>query len=91
MSALEEFRAATHKFCVRTDGGSFCNGIAVREIDKCLRIEDVCRILNYLYYYSPDRDVIDDYVKECKSKYDKLTNEEEELLNKTHWFPGMEE
>lgn len=93
MSALEEFRAATNKFCVRTDGWSFCNGICIREIDKCLRAEDVSRILNYLYYYAADRDkaIIDTYIKECKDEYDDLTYKEKEILNKQHWFPGMEE
>lgn len=92
MSALEEFRAAKHKFCVRTDGGSFCNGICVREIDKCLRPEDVSRILNHLYYYAADRDkdIIDTYIEECTDKYDYLPYEEEEILNKQHWTPGRE-
>lgn len=93
MSTLGEVRAALHKFCVRTDGFSFCNGICVREIDKCLRPEDVSRILNYLYYYTADRDraIIDSYIEKCKDKYDDLTYEEEKILNKQHWFPGMEE
>lgn len=93
MSALEEFRAATNKFCVRTDGWSFCNGLCVREIDKTLHAEDVSRILNYLYYYATDRDraIIDSYIEECKDKYDDLTYEEEEILQEQQWFPGMEE
>lgn len=93
MSALEEFRAATNKFCVRTDGGSFCNGICVREIDKSLRPEDVSYILNHLYYHAADRDkaIIDIYIEECTDKYDDLSYEEEERLNKQHWTPGREE
>lgn len=31
MKTLEQLKASMNKFCVRTDGFSFCNGITIRE------------------------------------------------------------
>lgn len=89
MKALEQFKASMNKFCVRTDGFSFCNGITIREIDKSLKPEDVCIILNYLYYNAAEYTAsnVDDYIEECVDKYDK----NEEYHETQQWFPGMEE
>ena len=89
MNALERFRTSMNKFCVRTDGFSFCNGITIRDIDKSLKPEDVCIILNYLYYHAAEYTAsnVDDYIEECVEKYDK----DKEYHKTQQWFPGVEE